>query len=249
MSYPQYTQTPSIPDDSSVSGQPSAAMGEPTMTEQATEAAEQAKQAANQVAQSVTDQAGEVKDEAVRQARDLLGEARGQLTEQARAGHQALVSNLRNLSSELGRMTEGAQQPGVATELAGRAKQHTSAIADWLESKDPAQVIDEVRHFARRRPGTFLLGALAAGVVAGRLARSAVEVHTGDSSDGAHNGANANAQPVAGAAVPSYSTPAQSSPGYGAAGPATTPLPQTGPSYSAPAAPVTGHPSANEGGW
>jgi len=30
-----------------------------------------------------------------------------------------------------------------------------------------------VRGFARRRPGTFLLGALAAGIVAGRLARGA----------------------------------------------------------------------------
>jgi hypothetical protein len=36
-------------------------------------------------------------------------------------------------------------------------------------------VLEEVRSFARRRPGTFLLAAAAAGLVAGRLTRGAVD--------------------------------------------------------------------------
>jgi hypothetical protein len=221
------------------------------MTEQATEVAQQGKQAATDVAQTVTEQAGEVKDEAVRQARNLVGEARGRLTEQAGSGHQALVSNLRDLSSELQHMTDNSQNPGVAADLAGRAQQHTSALADWLESKEPSQVLDEVREFARRRPGAFLLGALAAGVVAGRVARGAIDVHTDDTTGtslGDRHDGNGS-QPTVAYSTPSYSTPAQPSPGYGSVEPATAPLPQSGPSYSAPSAPGTAQPYPNGGGW
>ena len=47
--------------------------------------------------------------------------------------------------------------------------------------------LDEVRSFARRRPGTFLLAAAAAGLVAGRLTRGAVDEKR-DTSSGGSNG-------------------------------------------------------------
>jgi hypothetical protein len=46
-------------------------------------------------------------------------------------------------------------------------------MASHLDGKEPSELLDDVRQFARRRPGTFLLGALAAGVVVGRLTRGA----------------------------------------------------------------------------
>jgi hypothetical protein len=57
----------------------------------------------------------------------------------------------------------------VARQVADRA--HT--LAGHLEDREPGDLLGDVRDFARRRPGTFLLGALAAGVVAGRLTRAA----------------------------------------------------------------------------
>jgi len=45
-------------------------------------------------------------------------------------------------------------------------------------------VMGDVSSMARRRPGTFLLGALAAGFVAGRVARTAQTVMSEDSDTG-----------------------------------------------------------------
>ena len=45
-------------------------------------------------------------------------------------------------------------------------------MASWLENRDPGSLLDEVKSFARQRPGTFLLAAAGAGLLAGRLGRS-----------------------------------------------------------------------------
>jgi hypothetical protein len=57
----------------------------------------------------------------------------------------------------------------VAREAADRAR----GLSSRLEGREPRELLDDVRGFAQRKPGTFLLGALAAGVVAGRLTRGA----------------------------------------------------------------------------
>jgi hypothetical protein len=227
MSYPQYTQHPqSLPDEQPTSGDQS-------VTERAAEAAEQGKQAAGDVAQTAADRAGDVKDEALRQTRDLLGEARSQVTQQAGQQHQALVTNLRNLGDELNRMRQNGGESGIATELAGQAQQRVSSLADWLAEREPNQLLDEARAFARRRPGTFLAGALVAGVVAGRLARGAVDAHTGDgqSASSGNGGGGSAAQPDAveeqsGYSTPSYSAPSSSASTQQYGGPPTNPVPQ-----------------------
>ena len=45
-------------------------------------------------------------------------------------------------------------------------------MASWLDGRDPGSLLTEVKSFARQRPGTFLLLAAGAGVLAGRLSRS-----------------------------------------------------------------------------
>jgi hypothetical protein len=163
-----------------------------SVKERAAEAAQQGKEAAGQVAQTAVGHAQEVKQEAVQQARDLVGEARNNVNRQVSTQHQNLVTNLRSISDELGSMVQGSEQRGTATELVSQARERVSGVAEWLDGKEPDQLLDELRSFARRRPGTFLLGALAAGVVAGRLTRGAVAAHTEDSgtngSSASHNG-------------------------------------------------------------
>ncbi|WP_460528354.1 hypothetical protein [Flindersiella endophytica] len=44
--------------------------------------------------------------------------------------------------------------------------------ADWLDHRGFDGLLTEVRSFARRRPGTFLLGATVAGFMIGRLAKA-----------------------------------------------------------------------------
>ena len=174
--YPTYGDT-STTSTSETSGPVNEKLG------QAAEAASQGKEAAGQVAQTAVEHAQEVKQETVRQARDLVGEARQQLSEQAGTQHRNLVGNLRSLSSELGSMADNSDSSGIAGSLVSQARGRVDGAANWLDGREPGDLLDEVRTFARRRPGMFLLGALAAGVVAGRLTRGVVAAHQ-DSSSG-----------------------------------------------------------------
>lgn len=179
--------TANIPTDSATATNTDGATDSATdsATDKAAAVAGQAQQSAGEVAQTAVDQAREVKDEAAKQARDLVGEARNQLGQQAGAQHQNLVSSLRSLGTELGSMADNSTESGVATELVGQARDRVTGLAEWLDGREPGQLLDEVRSYARRRPGTFLLGALAAGVVAGRLTRGVVDVHRDAGADDA----------------------------------------------------------------
>lgn len=154
--------------------------GDPSVKDKATESAQAGKQAAGELAQTAAGQAKEVAGEAKAQARNLVGEARDQLRGHASEQHRSAVSNLRALGDELRSMAGNSEQSGVATELVSQAADRTHGAADWLDGRKPEDLLDELRRVARRRPGAFLLGALAAGVVAGRLTRGAVAVHSDD---------------------------------------------------------------------
>ena len=64
------------------------------------------------------------------------------------------------------RAGRNGDRPGPA----GRGKGAHQA-AGWLADRDPGSLLDEVRSFARRKPGTYLAIAMGAGVLAGRLTR------------------------------------------------------------------------------
>jgi len=53
-----------------------------------------------------------------------------------------------------------------------------------LQNREPADLLEEVRSFARRKPGLFLLGAAAAGVLAGRLTSGVKAAHTDSGTSG-----------------------------------------------------------------
>lgn len=150
--------------------------------------AEKAGEAAGQVASTTKDQVGEVAGEARRQARDLASEARTQVREQASSQQHRAADRLHSVGDELAAMAEKGGQSGLATELAREASARMHDWAIWLERREPADLLDEVREFARRRPGLFLLGAAVAGVAAGRLTRGAVAAGSGDAQTGVSTG-------------------------------------------------------------
>jgi hypothetical protein len=201
--------------------------------EQASEVGRTTGAAGQRVANTAAEQAGQVGREARRQARDLLGQARGQVTEQARNGQQQASDGLRSLAKELHGMADGGEQQGPASDLAKQAADKLGELADWLGRREPGDLVEEVRALARRRPGAFLLGAAAAGVLAGRLTRGAVDANRDTDS---HDLARRNtSDPVSAVAYPP--TP-MDPPGY----PAVPP-----PSGYPTAPPPTG--SAGEPGW
>jgi hypothetical protein len=140
-----------------------------------------------QVAQTARDQAREVASEATDRARDLAGEARSQVRDQTDVQRERLADTLHRLGDELGEMARGTQGGGVATEVARQAADRVRGLGDYVEHHEPGDLLDDVRAFARRRPGTFLLGAVAAGVLAGRLTRG-VTAASGGSGDAPSHG-------------------------------------------------------------
>ena len=68
-------------------------------------------------------------------------------------------------------MASSSGQNGLATDLAVQASDRVHSVAGWLEQRQPGEVLDEVRDFARRRPGTFLAAAAVVGLIGGRLTR------------------------------------------------------------------------------
>jgi uncharacterized phage infection (PIP) family protein YhgE len=149
-----------------------------------------AAQAGSQVASTAADQAKQVANETQRQAKDLLDQGRSQLKGQAISQQQKAASGLSALAQEIRGLADGSSQgaPGPARDLLQQASSVVDGFADKLQNREPAELLDEVRAFARRKPGLFLLGAAAAGVLAGRLTSGVKAAHTDSTSSGAGNG-------------------------------------------------------------
>ncbi len=146
----------------------------------AADVADSGRQAAGDVAQTGQQAARDVAGEAKAQADDLLGKTRGQIDEQVEVQRRSTVETLRSVAEQLTALTEHTDAEGSVVDLAGSARDRAHGAAEWLDQRDGQQVLDEVRRMGRERPGAFLLSALAAGVVAGRLTRGAVAAHTDD---------------------------------------------------------------------
>jgi len=130
-----------------------------------------AAQAGSQVASTAADQAKNVAQETKYQAQDLLDQGRTQLRDMADGS--------------------GGGAPGPARDLIQQASGKLEEFGSWLQNREPAELLDEVRSYARRKPGTFLLGAAVAGVLAGRLTSGIKAAHTGSGSllsSGSNNG-------------------------------------------------------------
>jgi len=127
---------------------------------------------AGHVAETAKGEAKVVAREVKTQAKDLYAQTQRELKDQAQAQAQRVATGLRSVSQELDSMTANAENPGVAADLISQASSRLSSAASWLGDRDPASLLNEVKSFARRNPGTFIIGAAILGVVAGRLTRA-----------------------------------------------------------------------------
>jgi hypothetical protein len=170
-------------------------------SESSSGAKEQAKQTAGtaadegkRVAGVAQGEAQRVASEATSHVQDLLGQATSQVDEQSRTQRDRLVGTLRTFGDDLEHMasqTDGGLAADVAHQVAGRAHD----LSSHLDGREPRELLDELRGFARRRPGTFLVGALVAGVVAGRLTRGAKAAQSGSASGSAVGGVTRTPEP------------------------------------------------------
>ena len=135
-------------------------------------AREAAVDAAGDVVQTAKEQGQEVMAETGRQAQQVYAQVRSEVDAQARAQQQRAASGLYAIADEAGRIAERGGESGVATQLNRQAAQRVREVGQWLEQREPRQVLNEIKTYARRHPGTFLAGAALLGVVAGRLTKN-----------------------------------------------------------------------------
>ncbi|SFK96145.1 hypothetical protein [Geodermatophilus ruber] len=229
------TPFPPPPSGSGATAGGTGTTGSPSTTEVARDEArtvgQTAAQAGSQVASTAAGQAEEVVRETRMQAQDLVNQGRTQLRDQAATQQQKAAQGLQGLAGQLRGMAEGSGAPsGPARDLVEQATGKVEEFAGWLQNREPGDLLEEVRSFARRKPGTFLLGAALAGVVAGRLTSGVKAAHT----DNGPSGTDRRAVPVSYAQT-NYVDP---SPAYSGYTPTTTGYDETA-AYSGTAAPGT----------
>jgi hypothetical protein len=134
--------------------------------------------AGKQVASTAKDEAANVASEAKYQAKNLLSTATSEVRNQASTQQGRVASTLRGYADELQGISQGNAPSGVVGDLVQQVAGKGSEIAQWLENREPADLLDELRRYARRRPVMFLAFCGLAGVVAGRITRGAVAANT-----------------------------------------------------------------------
>jgi hypothetical protein len=139
--------------------------------------------AASGVKEVARGEVAHIAEEAKYQTRNLVDQTRYELRGQVRNQQSSLASKLNGWASELGSMAAKSDESGPMTDLAQQASRRVGEFSYWLDNHEPADLLDEVKRFARRRPGAFIALAAAAGVAAGRLTRGAVAGNTSVDSD------------------------------------------------------------------
>lgn len=143
-----------------------------TAKQEAADLKDTAASQAKDVLATAKDEASSVVGEAKTQAKDLYAQTQRELKDQADAQQQRIAGGLRSVGDELASMAANAGGGGVASDLVQQVSTRLSAAGAWLGDRDPSAVLAEVKRFARRKPGTFILGAAVAGIVVGRLTRA-----------------------------------------------------------------------------
>lgn len=136
---------------------------------------------ANEVVGAAKEEAARVAEEAAGEARGVLEETRSSIEEQAAAGAERLADNLRRLGEQALALAEGRPEEAAMVReyvrqggerVVGTADRVRS-VADDVQSRGLGVLVEDLQHFARRRPGVFLLGTAVVGIAAGRAMRGA----------------------------------------------------------------------------
>lgn len=148
-----------------------------------------AKDKAANVAGTAKEQASNVASEATDHAKQLYSQASDTLKEQAAGQQERAAGGLRSLGEQLGRMADKDDEQGIAAKVVRDLSNRAGSAAGYLENRDPGSLLDEVKSFAARKPGTFIALAAGAGILAGRLTKAlATEIKHEKEADGPSTG-------------------------------------------------------------
>lgn len=137
------------------------------------------KEEAGRLTEDAKHEAGRVADEAKQQGRELMGETKDRLRQEADRQTGRTASGLKSVSGELRSMADSSEQPesGVATWVR-RGADEIESFASRLDRDGIEGVARDLGDFARRNPTTFLVTTFGAGLLAGRLMKNTGETST-----------------------------------------------------------------------
>lgn len=141
-----------------------------TAKEEASKLGGSAKDAGRRVAGTAKEEAHNVASEAKTQGKRLLDQAMHEASSQTKAQQQRAAEGISTFAGDLRGMVDGSGGgDGFAAQLVTEIGDRVEAAGRWLEDREPSDLLDEVKSFARRRPGTFIAIAGVTGLVVGRL--------------------------------------------------------------------------------
>jgi hypothetical protein len=113
-----------------------------------------------------------VKHEVGTQARRLMDQVGSEVSGQASEQQKRAANGLRGVGSQLRKMADNSDEQGMAVDLVSQAASRVDTAASWLDEREPGAILEEVKSFARQRPGLFIAIAAGAGIAAGRLTKA-----------------------------------------------------------------------------
>ncbi|MFJ6671631.1 hypothetical protein ACIQMJ_11040 [Actinosynnema sp. NPDC091369] len=143
-----------------------------TAGQEGTAVAQHARQAVGEVRSTAREQVGQVAHEATGQAKHVVRDMRERVATEAEEQARRVSRQIDRIADELGSMADGS---GPDSLTAGALRQVSDAgrqAARYLDERGARGLLDTAQDFARRKPGTFLIGAAVAGFLVARAAKS-----------------------------------------------------------------------------
>jgi len=165
-----------------------------------------------EVAAAAREQARGVADDARAQVRGIARSAQERVNEQAVTASERAAEALRTAADRFGALAAG--DPGAAGPFAGYANDIRVRVGDLAARLEggPDVVLDDVRRFARRRPGLFLAGAGLSGFVVGRMMMGARDAESQHDSGAVYASGDRGSFPAPSAVGRSQGAPSAMSP-------------------------------------
>jgi hypothetical protein len=102
------------------------------------------------------------------------------------------------LSSHFETMASSGEPGSTAHTLVDEASRRSSDLSTYLEGHQFGEIVSDLKGFARRRPGAFILGSAVAGLVVGRLGRAVKDApDSADTDTDTDTGTQTQVQPPA----------------------------------------------------
>jgi hypothetical protein len=149
----------------------------------------EAKDHAKDVVSTAADEAKSVTSEVKEHARDLLGQTRARVNDELGSQVGRFAGSIDNYATQLQTMAARADDPDdTVPQLVRQASVRMQTMASRMQARGPEMMLEDLKRFARRRPGVFVFGALGAGFVVGRFIRNVDRQAISDAVKGNGNG-------------------------------------------------------------